>query len=417
MPRLMDTEEVMQQTGPGAFQFSGVRVENLGASEYTLVTIVIDVSGSVYNFAAELLNMVKTIVEACQKSPRAENLMIRYLVFNHNVTEIHGFRLLKDIDPNDYEALDPDGYTALFDASYDAIGATIDYSTRLVDDYEFDVNGAVYIVTDGMNNRGSMTPKSIKDKTSGAVSREKIESLITSSWMSEMQLLANWPSWQTLFPKVLAARVNPLAQEHRVRISHSKIQGSPYFIRTPTSKEATMKKIIPIFLIFLFFLAGCNSAPQPAIEKDTNIFTSKTHGDISIFPIYKHLGEKRNTEGKGIRTYNVWENPHENKYIMILQIVPKEGTFPEDLVWTPANGRLYVKGLKAAYNSIGSRPYSIMMKLGAKFPDCFILAEEVHVAPREALFRILIVPDKMCAEEYEPVMEELDRVAIINPLG
>jgi len=175
----MDTEEVMQQTGPGAFQFSGVRVENLGASEYTLVTIVIDVSGSVYNFAAELLNMVKTIVEACQKSPRAENLMIRYLVFNHNVTEIHGFRLLKDIDPNDYEALDPDGYTALFDASYDAIGATIDYSTRLVDDYEFDVNGAVYIVTDGMNNRGSMTPKSIKDKTSGAVSREKIESLIT----------------------------------------------------------------------------------------------------------------------------------------------------------------------------------------------------------------------------------------------
>jgi uncharacterized protein YegL len=175
----MDTEEVMQQTGPGAFQFSGVRVENLGASEYTLVTIVIDVSGSVYNFAAELLNMVKTIVEACQKSPRAENLMIRYLVFNHDVTEIHGFRLLKDIDPNDYEALDPDGYTALFDASYDAIGATIDYSTRLVDDYEFDVNGAVYIVTDGMNNRGSMTPKSIKDKASAAVSREKIESLIT----------------------------------------------------------------------------------------------------------------------------------------------------------------------------------------------------------------------------------------------
>jgi len=179
MPRLMDTEEVMQQQGPGAFQFSGVRVEHLGASEYTLVTIVIDVSGSVYNFANELLNMVKTIVEACKKSPRAENLMIRYLIFNHIVTEIHGFRLLKDIDTNEYGELNPDGYTALFDASYDAIGATIDYSTRLVDDYEFDVNGAVYIVTDGMNNRGSMTPKSIKDKASTAISKEKIESLIT----------------------------------------------------------------------------------------------------------------------------------------------------------------------------------------------------------------------------------------------
>ena len=181
MPRLMlDTEEVMQQTGPGAFQFSGVRVENLGATEYTLVTIVVDISGSVYNFANELLKLVKTVVEACQKSDRAENLMIRYLIFNQDIVEIHGFRLLKDIDPdNDYENLNPDGYTALFDASYDAIGATIDYSARLVDDYEFDVNGAVYIITDGMNNRGNMTPTSIKDKVASALKHEKIESLIT----------------------------------------------------------------------------------------------------------------------------------------------------------------------------------------------------------------------------------------------
>lgn len=195
MPRLMDTEEVIQQSGPGAFQFSGVRIENLGATEYTLVTIVLDISGSVYNFASGLLEMAKTIVEACKKSPRSENLMIRYLIFNHRIEEIHGFRLLKDIDPNEYNDLSPDGYTALYDAAYDAIGATIDYSTRLVDDYEFDVNGAVYIVTDGMNNRGSMTPKSIKDKVAAALSAEKIESLITvlvglhdpnGSWSNEV---------------------------------------------------------------------------------------------------------------------------------------------------------------------------------------------------------------------------------------
>jgi len=180
MPRLMDTEEVLQQNGPGAFQFSGVRVEHLGATEYTLVTIVLDISGSVSDFAAELLKLVKTVVEACKKSPRAENLLIRYLTFNQDIIEIHGFRLLKDIDvDNDYKPLKPDGMTSLFDASYDAIGATIDYSARLVDDYEFDVNGAVYIITDGMNNRGKMTPKSIKDKISSALTHEKIESLIT----------------------------------------------------------------------------------------------------------------------------------------------------------------------------------------------------------------------------------------------
>ncbi len=198
MPRLMDTEETMQQQGPGAFQFSGVRIEHLGASEYTLVTIVVDISGSVMNFADLLLRLVKTVTEACKKSPRSENLMIRYLVFNQNITEIHGFRLLKDIDPDkDYEELRPDGFTALYDASYDAIGATVDYSTRLVDDYEFDVNGAVYIITDGMNNRGTMTPKSIKDKVASALAHEKIESLTTiliglqdpnSHWANEVKV-------------------------------------------------------------------------------------------------------------------------------------------------------------------------------------------------------------------------------------
>ena len=197
MPRLMDTEEVIKQSGTGAFQFSGVRVENLGATEYTLVTIALDISGSVLNFADQLLNIVKTVVEACKKSPRSENLMIRYLTFNHNITEVHGFRLLKDINPDEYEPLNPNGFTSLFDATFDASGATIDYSNRLVNEYEFDVNGAVYIITDGMNNRGSMTAKSIKVKVTSALDREKIESLQmiliglqdpNSHWSSEVKL-------------------------------------------------------------------------------------------------------------------------------------------------------------------------------------------------------------------------------------
>ena len=180
MPRLMDTEEVMQQNGPGAFKFSGVRVEHLGASEYTLVTMVVDRSGSVVSFASDLLKAIHSIVEACKDSPRAENLLIRYLTFNENIVEEHGFRLLNDIDiTNDYKELRPDGMTALYDAAYDAVGATIDYSSKLVNDYEIDVNGIVIIVTDGMNNRGQMTPSSIKQKISGALKHEGIESLIT----------------------------------------------------------------------------------------------------------------------------------------------------------------------------------------------------------------------------------------------
>ena len=180
MPRLMATadDQIINTPGPGNFQFSAVRIEDLGATEYTLVTIVCDISGSVMSFANELLQCIKTIVEASQKNPRSENLLIRLLTFNHEINEIHGFKNLSDIVVADYEPLQPDGFTALYDASYDGICATLEFSKRLVEQ-DFDCNGAVYIITDGMNNRGTMTPNSIAEKYKNAIAHEEIESLVT----------------------------------------------------------------------------------------------------------------------------------------------------------------------------------------------------------------------------------------------
>jgi len=105
------------------------------------------------------------------------------------------YKNLSDIDPNDYEPLKPDNFTALYDATYDAIAATLEYSKRL-SSQDFDCNGAVYIITDGMNNRGKMTPHSIKDKVKESVAFEDIESLVTilvglhdpnTSWQKEVQ--------------------------------------------------------------------------------------------------------------------------------------------------------------------------------------------------------------------------------------
>jgi len=180
-----------------------------------------------------------------------------------------------------------------------------------------------------------------------------------------------------------------------------------------------MKKVLSIFLIALFFLVACNGGNKPVtkVEPVTKTFVSENHGPIAIFPTYEYLGMKESFEGKSNREYHLWENKFDGKYILIIQIIPKEGTFPSDLVWNSTQGSLYVKGMRAAYNSIAARTYKIMKQLGAEFPPCFILAQEVHVSPKEAIFRVLIVPDKMCTEEYEPVMEELDRVAVIKPLG
>ena len=170
--------QVLKIPGGGNFQFSAVKPANLGASDYTLVTIACDISGSVEPFSKELLEAVKAVVRACQKNPRSENLMLRLLSFNDTVYEVHGFLPLNSINADDYKALKCGGMTALYDSVFSAVGATLTYSESLISQ-DFDVNGAVYIITDGADNSSAETRKSIAKQLAKAKQSEVIESLIS----------------------------------------------------------------------------------------------------------------------------------------------------------------------------------------------------------------------------------------------
>jgi len=181
MPRMMPMTDDMTVTripGPGTFEFSAVRPEQLGATEYTLVTVVVDETSSVAPFADDLLKTVKAIVAACQKSPRAENMMIRLLRFNETQTEVHGFKPLSAIDPAAYPPFRPCGMTALYDAMYAAVGGTLLYG-KLLADRDFEINGAVYVITDGQDNASGIRPDMIGDKIRQVESDPDVESMIT----------------------------------------------------------------------------------------------------------------------------------------------------------------------------------------------------------------------------------------------
>ena len=181
MPRLdqnQDETVSMKITGASNFHFSGVRPEKLQATEYTLVTIVIDETGSVAKFADLLLDMVKTIIKSCQKNARAENVLVRLVAFNRNVREVHGFIALPDIKTDDYQPFQPTGLTALYDATYSAIGSMLTYGKSLYD-LDMEVNGVGFIVTDGDNNTGSMGTTSIADCMEEAMRMEKIKGITT----------------------------------------------------------------------------------------------------------------------------------------------------------------------------------------------------------------------------------------------
>ena len=163
----------------GSFGYSAARLKDLGATEYTLVTIVTDRSGSVTSFVAELTQCLKEIVQACKFSPRADNLLIRIVQFGDTLEEIHGFKLLSEIKPDDYDnAIQIKGNTALYDASANAVEATVDYGRKL-SDQDFQVNAIAFVLTDGCENASVMGINAVKDALKKAAKTEAMESLIS----------------------------------------------------------------------------------------------------------------------------------------------------------------------------------------------------------------------------------------------
>jgi len=178
MPRFDNEDTQVMNVPNSSFTFSVVKPEKLEASEYTLVTILVDISGSVTNFADDLLKMVKTAISACKKNSRAENILVRVGTFAEGLYEVHGFIPLNSINPDDYLSLRCGGGTALFDAAYSSIGATVAYSKSLVDQY-YSVNSVVYIITDGRNTDSVKSPKDIKDLISDSIFSEIINGMVT----------------------------------------------------------------------------------------------------------------------------------------------------------------------------------------------------------------------------------------------
>ncbi len=177
MPKLNDTTMDQLQTATGSYGFSATKLDNLGASEYTLVSIIVDESGSVSYFKSDLEKCLKEAVLACKYSPRANNLMIRVVTFANALREVHGFKLLETVNESDYDnCLNPSGATALFDAAQNSIEATITYSKSLSASY-YTSNGLVIVITDGDDNKSTATANSVKESLMKAVLTESLESL------------------------------------------------------------------------------------------------------------------------------------------------------------------------------------------------------------------------------------------------
>lgn len=167
----------------GGFGYTSIALDKLGASEYTVVSIVVDKTTSVAPFKDLLEDMVQQSLEACKQSPRALNLLARTTAFSAgwdtgiDIEELHGFTLLNSIDLTQFRGtIEPRGSTPLYEAVYEALDTTYDYAKTLYDQ-EYICNAIMFIITDGEDNASSKRPSDIKELKEKIRRKEHLESV------------------------------------------------------------------------------------------------------------------------------------------------------------------------------------------------------------------------------------------------
>jgi len=179
MPKFKDTDLEQHKTPTGYYGFSATKIGDLQATEYTLVTIVMDESGSTSGFKAGLEKAVQEIVLACRHSPRADNLLLRLVAFGSFMREVHGFKLLEQCNPDDYkDCYGNGGSTALYDAAENAIQASQSYAEQLANN-DFLANGIIFVLTDGDDNQSKCGQAEVAAALAKCVISESMESLVS----------------------------------------------------------------------------------------------------------------------------------------------------------------------------------------------------------------------------------------------
>jgi hypothetical protein len=161
MPKFEDDTK-LEQYKVGNFGFTAQSPDELESSGYTLVDIAIDTSGSTASFEKQmedaLINAIYDLKGDPSKNikphPKADSIMLRITTFSTSVREVMGYTPLMNVDPETFRStLHSSGSTALFDSVIATAEAAYNYG-KLLTSEDYEVNGIVFIITDGANNSG-----------------------------------------------------------------------------------------------------------------------------------------------------------------------------------------------------------------------------------------------------------------------
>lgn len=151
---------------------AGMAMEDLLATDVTLVTVLIDASSSIAHAGLEpaVRDGQNALVDAFAGSKEKDNILLALWTFNGTPNVVHSYVPVADAVRLDAKTYRASGSTALFDTWCDALAANVAYAERLRDSGT-PVRSVVVVITDGADYGSKRRAKDCE-----AISRDLLRS-------------------------------------------------------------------------------------------------------------------------------------------------------------------------------------------------------------------------------------------------
>ena len=153
---------VANLNGPTMMQTIGVGLDDLATADVTLAMNIIDMSGSMDEHALDLIRAYnEDYLKVMRCSPSADDILVSTILFDGQVTLLHGYVGLEDAADLSPATYTPRGATALYDAVAGGLSNMVLYAQQLRQS-GVSVRGVVVVYSDGEDNQSKQKPSAVR---------------------------------------------------------------------------------------------------------------------------------------------------------------------------------------------------------------------------------------------------------------
>lgn len=158
--------------GPTMTTAVGVPLNQLGSNEVTLAMNILDASGSMAAHAADVIRAYnQDYLAVMAASGFTDDILVSTVLFNHQVTLLHGYVPLADAPSLTPQTYDPAGTTALYDAVAGGLSNMVLYAQQLRQS-GVTVRGIVIVYSDGEDNASRQRAQAVKRAAADLLKQE-----------------------------------------------------------------------------------------------------------------------------------------------------------------------------------------------------------------------------------------------------